>query len=109
MIILADKESRKQHNNDLEWALHFDIFMQTSNIFGPFDFDLFASRTDIKHACYVSLTPHPVDAFTLNWSTFNLPYVFAPFSLLGRILQKVEMDRARCVVIAQLSLGSRFY
>jgi hypothetical protein len=38
-----------------------------------------------------------IDAFTVSWSSL-LSYIFAPFSLLGRVVQKLRRDRAESTV-----------
>ena len=52
---------------------------------------------------YVAWKPDPsawaIDAFTLNWSDYSLSYCFPPFSLIGMVLQKFQLDRARVILI----------
>ena len=40
-----------------------------------------------------------VDAFTLDWASFNNSCVFAPFSLLTRIMAKTQSDKATITAI----------
>ena len=67
--------------------------------------DLFASQTNHKIARYVSRRPDPgayeIDAFTMTW-TNEVFYMFPPFSLIGRILQKVQEDRTDAVLVAPI-------
>ena len=54
---------------------------------------------------YVAWKPDPfafsVDAFMVDWSdTYN--YIFPPFSLIGKNLQKIEEDEADVVMVAPL-------
>ena len=64
---------------------------------------MFASRLNAKIKKYVSFHPdheaHAIDAFTLDWSQ-ELLYMFPPFSLIPRNLQKVQPDKAEAVLIA---------
>ena len=47
---------------------------------------------------YISWFPDPYaltsDAFSIDWSKLK-PYIFPPFSLVGRILQKLDEDKVR--------------
>jgi hypothetical protein len=67
--------------------------------------DLFASRLNHKIDKYVSRRPDPhalaIDAFSLTWIN-ELYYIFPPFSLLPRILQKVVEDKTEVVLIAPI-------
>ena len=64
--------------------------------------DLFASRLNKKLQNYVSWQPDPkavaVDAFTLNWAIQRF-YAFPPFSLLTKIVQKVQEEAAEGILI----------
>ena len=99
--IEADFESR--HFNDRsEWSLNSHVFEKLQDIFGKPDIDLFASRLNTKCNRYVSWQRDPkaefIDAFSQSWSGFHA-YIFPPFSLIGRILQKLQHERARATVV----------
>lgn len=99
--VAADKASRVFYDNT-EWMLNKVIFGKiTGKLFKP-KLDLFASRINNQLDKYVSWKPDPgafaVDAFTLDWSTDTF-YAFPPFSLLGRVVQKIEQDQAEGIVI----------
>ena len=79
----ADFLSRS-FNDDLEWGLDTNIFQLP---------DYVAYRPDPK--------ARAIDAFSLNWSNFY-GYIFAPFSLIGRILQKVQEDQADIILLAPM-------
>lgn len=100
----ADTLSRS-FNDDLEWSLCENIFLKILNTYPLLRIDLFASRLNKKLDNYISLRPEPtaraVDAFTLSWSK-DLNYIFPPFSLMGKILQKIVQDSAEAVVIAPI-------
>ena len=102
--VCADRESRRKYDEELEWMLNTVVFNKVNALLGPVSVDLFASRLNNQVKCYVSWRPDPqavaVDAFMLNWSCFHLGYLFPPFSLIGRILQKIEQDKARVILIA---------
>lgn len=99
---IADELSRK-HKTELEWKLNPGIFELLSKRFGPFDMDLFASRVNFQLKPYVSWNPDPeamfINAFHMKW-TKHYGYAFPPFSLIGRIIQKLEMEEAEvCLVL----------
>ena len=99
---VADEQSRISHHNS-EWEINNEIFNMITDIWGVPELDLFASRLNHKIPKYVSWKPDPfsvgVDAFNMFWgNTFN--YIFPPFSLVGKILQKIEEDKADVVLIA---------
>ena len=100
----ADEESRAV-NDDTEWSLGQDIFNAIHEIFPELSVDLFASRLNHKLRKYLSRRPDPnaiaIDAFALTWINGTF-YIFPPFSLIPRILQKVEEDKTTAVLIAPL-------
>lgn len=100
----ADRLSRL-FNDDLEWSLHTSVFKKILSVFGHLDIDMFASRLNNKLDCYVSRLPEPfawaIDAFSLDWSE-KLLYMFPPFSLISRILQKILQDKAEVVLVAPI-------
>ena len=99
--IEADSQSRMDHDN-IEWEINDKIFKGICKTFFCPDIDLFASRLNHKIEKYISWKPDPfamaVDAFTVNWAPFT-PYIFAPFSLIGKIIQKIEMDQVQDIII----------
>ncbi|XP_060084159.1 uncharacterized protein LOC132563416 [Ylistrum balloti] len=99
----ADTESRLEHENT-EWRLHTNIFQILVKIWGRLQIDLFASRLNAQLPKYVSWKPDPfacaVDAFTLTWNSYS--FIFPPFSLLGKILQKICEDKTQALLIAPM-------
>ena len=99
--IIADKASR-EFNDTTEWALNTEVFKQIAQTFFPPEVDFFASRLNHKVDKYISWKPDPqafaVDALTHNWSCFKF-YAFPPFSLIGRILHKMEEDLAGGILV----------
>lgn len=99
--VAADKASRV-FNDSTEWKLHSDIYqMIVSKFFTP-TIDLFASRLNYQVPRYVAWQPDPgataIDAFSLDWGTEQF-YAFPPFSLLGKVIQKIQNDNAQGIVI----------
>lgn len=100
----ADRLSRTG-NDDLEWSLDKNIFRKILSNFPRLTVDLFASRLNAKLSQYVCRFPDPnamaIDAFSLTWDKCQY-YIFPPFSLLSRILQKVEIDKSQAVIVAPI-------
>ncbi|XP_060602200.1 uncharacterized protein LOC132755347 [Ruditapes philippinarum] len=98
----ADRLSR-QFNDDLEWSLNDLVFKEIVVKFGIPDIDMFASRLNRKLDNYVSRLPQPeawaIDAFSLDWEN-KLLYMFPPFSLIPKVLQKVIQDQAEVILVA---------
>ena len=91
----ADRASRV-FNDRTEWMLDKEVFTKiTSVLFKP-EIDLFASRINAQLPNYVSWHVDPeakfVDAFMFKW-TGMLCYLFPPFSLIARCLQKLALER----------------
>jgi hypothetical protein len=102
--IEADKQSRII-NDDLEWSLSSNVFRDIQEKYPKLSVDLFASRLNNKFTNYVSRRPDPeamaIDAFTLTWSK-SFYYIFPPFSLINKILQKLEEDHGEAVLVAPI-------
>ena len=99
----ADFESR-HFTDDTEWMLNPDLFHLICDKWGKPTIDLFASRNNNQIPNYASWCPDPkamfTDAFSQNWKKFKLVYLFPPFRLLARTLQKVKMEKVRAIVVA---------
>ena len=98
----ADKESRK-HETQTEWKLCRQAFEKAIQFFNVApNIDLFASRLNYQIKPFVSYRPDPgalcINAFQMLWSPFFF-YAFPPFSIMGKVLQKVVMDEAEGIVI----------
>ena len=100
--VYADYHSRN-FNERFEWSLNLTVFRWiTQRLWYP-EIDLFASRLNAKVKKFVSWYPDPeacaVDAFTIDWET-QLNYAFPPFSLIPRVLSKVQQDQACVLLVA---------
>lgn len=97
----ADEESRKLQANT-EFELKISAFNRIVKKFGKPDIDLFASRVNAKCKNYVSWKKDPqsiaVDAFTISWEGYYF-YAFPPFSLIIRVLQKMQYDQSEGIVV----------
>ena len=99
--IEADQQSRLS-NTSTEWSLNKHVFQDAICRLGVTpDIDLFASRINYQLKPYVSFHPDPgaiaVNAFHMSWKHFQA-YIFPPFCLISRILQKVQEEQ--CTVVA---------
>ena len=101
---IADCLSRKRLTKDLSLLPHkFDKIV--SRTLHP-DVDLFASSAHHQLKCYVSWKTDPgawaIDAFSLSRSDIT-PYIFPPFCLTSRILDKISRDQSpACILIAPM-------
>ena len=99
--IYPDNLSRN-FNDTSEWKLKSSVFQLVSKHFFTPDLDLFASRINKQLNRYVSWFPDPeafaTDAYSFSWSDIN-PYIFAPFSQISRVLQKIEEDKVRRAIM----------
>ena len=97
----ADRLSRK-HESSLEWKLHPTVFKWIAERYFAPDIDLFASRLNYQVGHYVSCKPDPgawaVDVFSVVWACLK-PYLFPPFSLLGKVLQKLKVEEVPSAVV----------
>lgn len=97
----ADRQSRLDHNNT-EWQLNPVFFHKLVELWGNPHIDLFASRLNYQVKPYVSWKRDPgaiaVDAFTIPWE-FDF-YAFPPFSMIGRMLVKVQEEGTEGTMIA---------
>ena len=98
---IADKMSRSLKDN-MEWKLNADIFKKICDIFGRPEIDLFASRINKQVVRYFSWKPDPdaeaVDALSENWKHLFF-YAFPPFNMINRVLNKVERDDAKGIIV----------
>lgn len=103
--LLADAASRKFQDRH-DWKLNEDIFQELCTHFGVPSIDLFASRLNKQVPRFCSWQPDPeaefIDAFSINWSQFELIYAFPPFALIARCLQKLRAEVARGWLIVPL-------
>ncbi len=99
--ITADRLSRDK-NDDKEWMLKPRLFDKLEAKLGFFDVDFFASAINYQIKPYVSYNPDPeamaVDAFTVKWNG-KFCYLFPPFSLLNRSLQKMVVEEVQTLVL----------
>ena len=100
--VIADAESRTMTDRS-DWQLKPVIFGRITRLWGLIEMDLFASRLTAQCPAFFSWQPYPYavarDAFLQDWSQIK-GYPNPPWSLFGRVLSKVQMDRARTILVA---------
>lgn len=100
-----ETDSASRHfSQDTEWSPNPLIFKAIcKNWFKP-EVDLFASKENHLLQKYVSWSPDPnaiaSDAFTLNWAEFESIFLFPPFRLLLRCIQKIRQEKPRGILVA---------
>lgn len=108
---VADKNSRDK-NVDTEYSLSKQAFAEITSKLGKPSIDLFATYLNKKCNRFVSWHPNPestaVDAFTLNWRDLRA-YIFPPFSLMAKVLNKICSDNARCIVVYPMWKAQPWY
>ena len=101
---IADYKSRHFQDNT-EWSICCQLFKKIVKAFFLPDIDLFATRLNCQLHTFVSWKPEPgawaVDAFTVSWGDLKC-YAFPPFSVLGRVLWKVQQDKATGILVVPL-------
>ena len=99
--VIADHESRHMTDTS-DWQLNKRIFRSLQQKFGPFTVDLFASFRNTQLKTFFSWKPDPraaaVDALAQEWKHHN-PYMFPPFALIGRALQKVKQEKLQFALL----------
>ena len=97
---LVDKESRKKPSS--EWKLNPSIFQKLRYVRSPAEIDLFATRVKTRLQAYISWrTDHlsqGTNAFQQSWKNLKA-HAFPPFSLVGRVLKKVQKEQARLLLL----------
>ena len=100
--VQADFHSRKEYKQ-AEWMLNPAWFKSVTIIlnFTP-TIDCFATRLNAQLPTYAAFQPDPyatiIDAFSFNWTHHNC-YVFPPFSIIPRVLQKIRVDQATVLCV----------
>lgn len=96
----ADDLSKCEDMSD--WHLNPTVFQQIEQAWGRHDIDRFAATHNRHCEHFNALYPCPdceaVDAFTQHWGNC-VNFVNPPFCILGRVLQKIQAERATCTVI----------
>ena len=85
--------------------LNHAVFQRLTKVYFVPEVDLFASRLNCQIHPFVSWNPEPgawaIDAFSISWTDLKF-YAFPPFSILGRVLAKVQQDGATGMLVTPL-------
>ena len=89
-----------------DWSLKESIAQKIFSRWGIPDIDLMASERSRKVPRYISWSKDDEDAVALDslssgvkWNTWDLPYLFPPFCLLGRCLQKIREQKVERIIV----------
>jgi ribonuclease HI len=100
--IEADEESR-YFRDAAEWGLKPHLVSEIFQRFGTPTIDMFATCRNTTLPRFASWGPdlnaEVIDCFTVNWGKYDSVYCFPPTPLVGRVIQKMKMDRARGILI----------
>ena len=92
----------RQKLKSTEWKLHSSVFRQIMAVYQQPQVDLFASHHSHQLPNYFSWIPDPqamgTDAFSIPWK-FNLCYLFPPFPLIQKCIQKIKQDQTDALLI----------
>ena len=98
---IADRCCRvfKDHT---EWMLDPKLFNKINALWGPLEVDIFASKLNKQLPRYVAWKPDPhaefIDVFSINIKDIFF-YAFPPFSVIARVLQKIQEEKAEGVIV----------
>ena len=99
---LADLLSRKRIS-PIEWSLNKGVVEHIFSKLGRPLIDLFASDSNFQLPTYCSWSPSEsawaIDARSVSWRGLDC-YAYPPISLIPRILEKLEEEGARLLLIA---------
>lgn len=108
----ADFASR-HFTGDTEWGINPLIFKAICHHWFKPTVDLFASSSNHMLTKYVSWGPDEgaiaCDAFLLDWSTFDSVYVFPPFRLATRCLQKIKAEKPTGIIVVPTWPGQLWF
>ncbi|KAJ8912378.1 hypothetical protein NQ315_014746 [Exocentrus adspersus] len=94
------------NSRDLTLELPQDKKQPIKIKFGKPEVDLFATNVNNKCKTFISWHKDPgallTDAFTLDWSRVGYFYAFPPFSIIGKVLNKVIRDKAKGILVVPL-------
>jgi len=102
--VTADQLSRIRRHDRSDWSLNKSQFQKMERKWGPHTVDLFARRENAQLPRYCSLLPDPRACGSDGLRMENLhqenAFAFPPFSLIPRLLRRVQEDEATVTLIA---------
>ena len=105
--IIADSDSRRIWTDKHDWQIKPAIFQFiTTQVWQLPDIDLFAEPSNKILPCYCARHPDPlafaVNAFSIQWTSFNLLWINPPWVVLDQVLSKIQQDNAEALVLAPI-------
>ena len=98
--VIGDRESRASEDAS-DWMLDSRVFYRINRIC-PVDTDLFSAAWNKQLPSFVSWRRQPgaiaFNAFSVNWHDIA-GYIFPPFSLICKCLEKVKREEADVVFV----------
>ena len=102
----------RQKLESTEWMLDSSVFCQIVAVYQQPQVDLFASHHNHQLPNYLSWIPDPqamgTDVFSIPWK-FNLCYLFPPFPLIQKCIQKIKQDQTDALLIAPVWKSRPWY
>ena len=100
--VLADHLSRPNQPMPTEWSLHPEIVERIFRVWGTPEINMFATPSNSHLPRFMSPIPKPralaVDALSQDWQGRSM-YMFPPFPLLSKVIQKLRSTQAAEVVL----------
>ena len=100
--VIADHLSRPYQPISTEWSLHPEIVKRIFRLWGTPEVDMFATVLNSHLSRFMSPIPEPralaVDALSQDWQGRSM-YMFPPFSLLNKVIQKLRCTQAAEVIL----------
>lgn len=110
--VIADIDSRQITSRNHEWQLKPALVKLVRQLWNP-TVDLFADATNFLFKPYVSRSPDPQalaqDAFSIQWTSFQLAWIHPPWGLIDKILAKVYNDKAEALILAPIWPSAAWY
>ena len=102
----------RQKLESTEWMLDSSVFRQIVAVYQQPQVDLFASHHNHQLPNYFSWIPDPrameTDAFSIPWK-FNLCYLYPPFPLIQKCIQKIKQDQTDALLITPVWKSRPWY
>ena len=100
--VIADHLSRPNQPIPTEWSLHPEIVKRIFRVWSTPEVDMFATLSNSHLPRFMSPIPEPralaVDALSQDWQGRSM-YMFPPFPLLSKVIQKLRSTQAAEVVL----------
>ena len=103
--VTADLLSRDSPQ-ETEWSLDHQSFQEIMSVVPNLEVDLFATAFNHKLPQYVAPNLDPqavaVDSLNLDWNQWRKIYLFPPFNIIMKVLDKLRSYKGTAVLLAPL-------